>query len=204
LWQSRLSEFQQLLIAWLVLGFCFSVGGLFNLKNFPLIIISSLIAVGAGFIGHELAHKFVAQRYGWKASFRLWPQGLMLALFIALISGGRFIFAAPGAVYLVPLSIGYSLSQSKREFGIVSLSGPLMNLVFASIFLVLYRISDFSILFTIGRYGFFVNLFLAAFNMVPFPPLDGTKIFSWNKLIWALLAIPTWLALVYVFTTFSF
>lgn len=204
MWQSRLSEFQQLLIAWLVLGFCFSVSGLFNLKNFPLIFISSLIAVGAGFIGHELAHKFVAQRYGWKAGFRLWPQGLLLALFIALISGGRFIFAAPGAVYLVPLSIGYSLSKGKREYGIVSLSGPLMNLVFASIFLALYRISDFSILSTIGRYGFFVNLFLAAFNMVPFPPLDGTKIFSWNKLIWALLAIPTWLALVFVFTTFSF
>ena len=203
MWQSRLSEFQQLLIAWLVLGFCFSVSRIFNL-NFPLIFISSLIAVGTGFIGHELAHKFVAQRYGWKAGFRLWPKGLLFALVIALISGGRLIFAAPGAVYLVPLSIGYSPSQSKREFGIVSLSGPLMNLVFVSIFLALNRISDFSILSTISFYGFFVNLFLAAFNMIPFPPLDGTKIFAWNKLIWALLAIPTWLALVYVFTTFPF
>jgi Zn-dependent protease len=199
LWQSRLSEFQQLLIAWLVLGFCFSVSGLFNLKNFPLIFISSLIAVGAGFIGHELAHKFIAQRYGWKAGFRLWPQGLLLALFIAVISRGLFIFAAPGAVYLVPKSIGYTISQSKREFGIVSLSGPLMNLVFASIFRALSLISVFSILSTISFYGLFVNLFLAAINMIPFPPLDGTKIFSWNKLIWALLAIPTWLALVYIY-----
>ncbi|MHA2276889.1 MAG: site-2 protease family protein [Candidatus Kariarchaeaceae archaeon] len=199
MWQSRLSEFQQLLIAWLVLGFCFSVSGLFNLKNFPLIFISSLIAVGAGFIGHELAHKFIAQRYGWKAGFRLWPQGLLLALFIAVISRGLFIFAAPGAVYLVPKSIGYTISQSKREFGIVSLSGPLMNLVFASIFRALSLISVFSILSTISFYGLFVNLFLAAINMIPFPPLDGTKIFSWNKLIWALLAIPTWLALVYIY-----
>ena len=199
MWQSRLSEFQQLVIAWLALGFCFSVSGIFSL-NFPL-IISSLIAVGAGFIGHELAHKFVAQRYGWKAGFRLWPQGLLLALIIALISGGQFIFAAPGAVYLVPLSIGYSSSpsQSKREYGIISLSGPLMNLVFASIFLALFRISDFSILNTISFRGFFVNLFLGAFNTVPFPPLDGAKIFSWKKLIWALLAIPTWLALVYIY-----
>jgi Zn-dependent protease len=199
LWQSRLSEFQQLLIAWLVLGFCFSVSGLFNNLNFPLIFISSLIAVGAGFIGHELAHKFVAQRYGWKAGFRLWPQGLLLALFIAVISRGLFIFAAPGAVYLVPKSIGYTISQSKREFGIVSISGPLMNLVFASIFRALSLISVFSILSTISFYGLFVNLFLAAINMIPFPPLDGTKIFSWNKMIWALLAIPTWLALVYIY-----
>lgn len=203
MWQSRLSEFQQLLIAWLVLGFCFSVRAIFNLETFLLIFISSLIAVGAGFIGHELAHKFVAQRYGWKAGFRLWPQGLLLALFIALISGGRFIFAAPGAVYLVPLSIGYSLNQSKREYGIVALSGPLMNLVFASIFRALSLISGFSILSIIGFYGLFVNLFLAAFNMVPFPPLDGTKIFAWNKLIWILLAIPTWLALLFVITTFT-
>ena len=31
----------------------------------------------------------------------------------------------------------------------------------------------------------FVNLWLAIFNMLPIPPLDGSKVLSWNKVIWA-------------------
>jgi len=45
----------------------------------------------------------------------------------------------------------------------------------------------------IGYSGFMVNLWLAAFNMLPFPPLDGGKVLSWNPIIWALVAIPLWI-----------
>jgi Zn-dependent protease len=33
----------------------------------------------------------------------------------------------------------------------------------------------------------FVNLWLAIFNMLPIPPLDGSKVFSWDKRIWTIL-----------------
>ena len=39
-----------------------------------------LIALGFGFVFHELGHKFVAQYYGAQAEFRMWPMGLILAL----------------------------------------------------------------------------------------------------------------------------
>jgi Zn-dependent protease len=45
----------------------------------------------------------------------------------------------------------------------------------------------------LASYGFVVNLWLAAFNLIPVPPLDGSKVFAWSKLIWAIIAIPTWL-----------
>ena len=36
----------------------------------------------------------------------------------------------------------------------------------------------------VGLVGFEVNLFLATFNMLPVMPLDGAKVFRWNKLLW--------------------
>ena len=202
---SRFTEFQQLLIAWLVLGFCFSAKTIFNsIYEFPMAFISSLIAVGAGFLGHELAHKFIAQKFSWKASFKLWPQGLLLALFITLISGGQFIFAAPGAVYLVPTSFVSNLNQARKEFGLVSLSGPLMNIIFAVIFFTLGQLSNNYVIINIFFTGFYINLFLAAFNMIPFSPLDGTKIFLWNKLIWAIVALPTWITLIFILSGYHF
>jgi Zn-dependent protease len=40
-------------------------------------------------------------------------------------------------------------------------------------------------------FAFFINLYLAAFNMIPFGSLDGRKIFEVNRLAWAIVAVPT-------------
>jgi len=37
-----------------------------------------------------------------------------------------------------------------------------------------------------------MNLWLAAFNLIPFGPLDGLTIFRWNKLVWGVLALIAW------------
>jgi Zn-dependent protease len=42
--------------------------------------------------------------------------------------------------------------------------------------------------------GVLLNLWLAAFNMLPIVILDGQKVFSWDKKIWALVTIPLWVA----------
>lgn len=125
------SELQQLLIAWLVLGFCFSANALFTPAAFPMMFGISLITLGFGFVGHELAHRYVAQSYGCLADLRLWPLGLVMAVVFALVWGGRMIFAAPGAVYLIPRSFGFGYGITKRENGLISLSGSLANIVVA-------------------------------------------------------------------------
>ncbi|MCP8308199.1 MAG: hypothetical protein H3Z54_05825 [archaeon] len=188
-----LIEIQHLLIAWLALGLAFSISmlGLPNINElgpFIRIFMISLLTIGAGFIGHELTHKFVAQRYGCFAEFRMWPLGLIFALFFALTLG--VVFAAPGAVYITPVSFGLGYGITNRENGIISLSGPLTNALLALIFfpLIFYT----GLLNEIGRLGFFINLLLAAFNLIPFPPMDGHKVFIWNKGIWAMVAIPLW------------
>ncbi|MEM3583686.1 MAG: hypothetical protein QW193_00175 [Nitrososphaerales archaeon] len=189
-----LIEVKHLIISWLVIGLAFSIAisRPFNINYlwpFLEVFMISLLTIGAGFIGHELTHKFVAQRYGCLAEFRMWPLGLILALFFALFLG--VVFAAPGAVYIVPSSFGLGSFITNRENGIISLSGPLANFLFAIIFFILTFYEG--LLYKIGFIGFFINFFLAAFNMIPFPPMDGYKVFIWNKVIWAIVAIPLWI-----------
>ncbi|NWG09360.1 MAG: site-2 protease family protein [Nitrososphaerales archaeon] len=183
------TEFQHLLIAWLALGLAFSISTIGSLGLFTMFFMISLLTIGAGFIGHELLHKFVAQRYGCYAEFRMWPMGLILALAFAVLSGGRLIFAAPGAVYITPML--YDIT--KRENGIISLSGPMANVFIALIFLSFAFYNG--LLGEIGSLGFYINALLAAFNLIPLPPMDGYKVFMWNKFVWAALAVPLWAVL---------
>lgn len=185
------SELQQLFIAWLVLGFCFSANALFIPAAFPMMFAVSLVTLGFGFVGHELAHRYVARSYGCLAEFRLWPLGLAMAVIFALVSGGRMIFAAPGAVYIMSRSFGFGYGITKRENGLISLSGPLANIVVALALLLLTGFGG--LLGLIGSTGFSVNLWLAAFNLLPFGVLDGRKVFSWSPAAWAAVAIPAWL-----------
>jgi len=58
------------------------------------------IGVGSGFLLHELAHKFTAQRYGFVADYEASPIGLLLAIGLSIFTNGGFVFAAPGAVMI--------------------------------------------------------------------------------------------------------
>ena len=90
------NEIRDLLIAFVVLSICFAIS---NVGTDPFGIASILpivmIGVGAGFLLHEIGHKFVSIKYGYWAEFKLWPLGLVIALVTAFLG---FVFAAPGAV----------------------------------------------------------------------------------------------------------
>ncbi|MFQ5712359.1 MAG: site-2 protease family protein [Candidatus Geothermarchaeales archaeon] len=183
-------EVKELLIAWIVLGLCFSVRALDFPPLFPTYFAAALLTVGVAFIFHELAHKYIAQRYGCWAEFRLWSWGLLLALLMAFVSRGRILFAAPGAVYIVPLvrRLGWDFDFGLRGNGLISLSGPLINVFLAVFFSIFRGLGGFIGL--IGSMGYMINLWLAMFNMLPFPPLDGSKVFAWNKVVWAVITLP--------------
>lgn len=178
-------ELKELLISAVVIGFVFAwimrKNSIFSGTNFFIVFMVMLIAVGAAFIFHELAHKFVAQRYGYWAEYRMWETGLIIAFFLAVATG--MVFAAPGAVHIE--SRYYQIS--KRENGLISLAGPLTNLCLGIAFLTLTFKEGISS--ALGSIGFFVNTWLALFNLIPFPPLDGSKVMGWNSAVWGIVFV---------------
>jgi Zn-dependent protease len=199
-------ELVALITAWIVLGISFSTrymfGGWFaNPIAFLEVFLLTMLVIGTGFLGHELAHKFTAQRYGAWAEFRLWTIGAIMALVFAAIPPGTFVFAAPGAVYIASRSTYIGDAVDRKTNGIISLTGPLVNVAAAGIFGLAYvGLSAAGIrAFVINGFNFlpwaiFINLWLGAFNMIPFFILDGQKVLTWNRAIWALITIPLWVA----------
>lgn len=178
-----LHEARDILVSVIVLSLALSIatgGGISVLaKPAELLFLISFFAVtvGSGFVLHEMAHKFVAIQFGGYAEFKMWIQGLLLALVFSLFG---FVFAAPGAVYI------YAPRVSRMQNGLISLAGPLMNMVLAFVFLAVASVYPLTLVgIKTWLFAAFINSWLGLFNMIPIFPLDGSKIMDWNIFVWA-------------------
>ena len=175
-------EIFQIIISMAVLTIAFS----FAFARFPpfshldevvTFLPVSFIAILTAFFFHEMAHKYVGQKFGYWSEFRMYPQGLLFALFLSVVAG--IVFAAPGAVQIFG-------RPSREEMGKISLAGPSMNMVLSLIFIGIWLVSNGIIAF-VSSVVVYINVFLALFNLLPFGPFDGLKIFRWKKEVWGLL-----------------
>ncbi len=172
------------------------VGNLFKLSLFGTIFLfgASFLAVASGFLLHELMHKRIAQGYGCFAEFRMYPMGLMIGLLTALLG---FLIVLPGAVMIAG-------KITKRENGLISAAGPLTNMAIGGSLMAFALTLDSSTdLWFVVSIIAFVNLWLAFFNMLPVPPLDGSKVFYWNAAVYIAL-IASAVAMLAVFHFFVF
>ena len=165
------------LSALLVSGVGLSLLG-FGILGSPVIIVAMLVAVfTASFFIHEMAHKFVAQRFGLWAEFRLTLTGAILTL-ISIISPFKII--SPGAVMIAG-------AAGTDTVGKTAIAGPVTNLVICGIsFALTLLLPSYSFPFEVALFSAAFNAFIAALNLIPFGMFDGWKIFQWSKLIWAL------------------
>ncbi|MFH1636967.1 MAG: site-2 protease family protein [Candidatus Woesearchaeota archaeon] len=174
---SKKEELKDIIKAWAAISLAFGIvlygGPKFEL-GFLFSFIIAGVTVGIGFLFHELAHRTVARYYGCRAFFKADPFMLILAIGMSLFG---FVFAAPGAVYI----LGYA---GKSRNGKISIAGPLTNIVLSALFLVTLVFATHPSIALIGKYGHMINAWLAAFNLIPFGPFDGKKVFAWNKWIW--------------------
>ena len=149
--------------------------------SFILALTMSAATVGLGFLLHELAHKYLAQKYGCKAEFRPFDTMLILTLAMSLFG---FVLAAPGAVFIQG---NVNLARNGR----ISAVGPLVNIALAigffAMLVVFTATGANSLLVQVASYGLSINGWLAVFNLLPFWHLDGSKVFAWNKKAYAVM-----------------
>lgn len=203
---SRL-ELQHLLISMGVLTIAFAfvltrnnlIYGLaegFKLDILPYGIGISFIGIVTAFFFHEMSHKFMAQKYGLWAEYRMFPQGLKLALLFGILT--PFVFAAPGAVM-------FRGDSRDFETGHIAVAGPLANIMIAMTTLSVYLFVLFEnkMLGEIVGLICYINTVLAFFNLLPFGPLDGVKIIRWNATVWIILLIISIFMLVFIWSRIS-
>lgn len=210
-------EILSIIVAWLVLSVAITYQNLIGLLSAPVqgsldFVLAGFIATATGFILHEMGHKFVAVRRGYVAHFKVWTWGLVLTLGTAILSGGAFLFGAPGAVYIMPKGamMGYygyehtgTRTDPEQENMIISAAGPGINLAFALVFLGIFLTTPLkSLLSIIALSGLGLNVGLGSFNMLPIPPLDGSKIFRKNIAVALALAGPLWAMFALLFSGF--
>jgi Zn-dependent protease len=174
------TEIQHLLRAWVLVSIAFAIAfsGFGLDAKFGIAVLLSAVTAGVGFIGHELMHKFAAQKYGCWAEFR--ANNFMLGLML-LFSFMGFIFAAPGGVYITN-------HVNARKNGIISLAGPLTNIALGFVFAALMPVLPAGLV-PLGVYGMNINFFLGFFNMLPLPGIDGSKVLAWNKAVYAIVLV---------------
>ncbi len=144
-----------------------------------LTLITAFLSVLIAFFLHEMAHKYVAIKYGYPAAFKAWKMGLLIAFFSSFIG---FLFAAPGAVYIY----GF---PSVKENGKISAAGPTTNLIAGFSLLAGALLIQNSLIVQILLQIAYLNFFLAFFNLLPIGPMDGLKILRWNLPIYAFLFV---------------
>lgn len=168
-------ELRDILISVLVFTLAFSIfsfrGGMLRILPFYDIIGISLAVAIFAFLLHELAHRVVARRFGGTAVYKMWPYGALLALIISTLG---IIFAALGAVYINGV-------YDRDHLGKVSLAGPATNIAIGIVFFSAYSLTASTITGLVLLYVASLNFYMGFFNLLPIPPLDGFKIWSWNK-----------------------
>src|SRR5579872_1905548 len=149
-------------------------------------IIVSVVVLVFSAILHEVAHGYVADRLGdptARLSGRLTlnplkhidPFMTILLPLLLVFSGSRIIFGGAKPVPIDP----FNLKDGKKDVALVALSGPLTNVLLAGVASGLLHL-----FFSIPLLVFFltiiaqINIYLAIFNFLPIPPLDGSKVFS--------------------------
>jgi Zn-dependent protease len=143
-----------------------------------------------GIVLHEVAHGWVANRLGDPTArmlgrlslnpmrhLDLWGT-IILPLFLIVMSRGTMVFG-----YAKPVPVTTSnLRNPKRDLLLVSLAGPTANLLAAMAILILgwllryMGVMDNTGLRNVLYAALNINVILAAFNLLPLPPLDGAEI----------------------------
>lgn len=180
-------------VIYIILGL-FILSNVFSLltdRNSLLSLLMTLPAVLIAITFHEFAHGFAADKLGDDTPRRQGRLNLNPLSHLDPVGTIMLIFAGFGwgkPVEIEPRNFNRNIKMSVAE-AIVAAAGPLMNLILAIIFGIIYAII-WKLMpgFFASQIGYIImiliqsciltNIGLGVFNLIPLPPLDGSKIIS--------------------------
>jgi len=150
--------------------------------NFPTLhdIAILLPAIVIGLTFHEYAHGWVADRLGDRTARYLGRLTLNPVAHVDIVGLLMIFFAGFGWAKPVPVNPLNLAGDMRRSMMLVSLAGPAANLLVAVLGAVLLGLGGWKIPYGSEIFNeiILLNLVLAIFNLIPVPPLDGSKILA--------------------------
>jgi Zn-dependent protease len=159
--------------------------------NIDLIIAELIVLVLLLLIAfpvHELAHAVVAKWLGDDTAERMGRITLNPLMHLDVVGTLLFLISGFGWAKPVPVNMYRLRGNYRWSFAIVALAGPISNLILAAIFALLFRILLPSTFGAVGNAtrillsalvtAVSLNIFLALFNLIPIPPLDGSRLLA--------------------------
>jgi parallel beta-helix repeat protein len=167
------------LIGAVILGGAFTFINSFGLK-IDIFITWTLISAIVVIVPKAIQY-IVAGKKGILAQYRLWWGGILIMLFTTVIF--RYVFGQP-----VRTEIDREDECDKKNLATVMLAGPLVSILLSSIFLVLYLMKGTYA--SLGLMGLEMSLLTAVVTFLPISPMEGERVYLWNKIVWALIFFP--------------
>ncbi|WP_192483429.1 MULTISPECIES: site-2 protease family protein [Cysteiniphilum] len=151
------------------------------LTAFVMFIIPMLFAITL----HEAAHAYIAKLRGDKTAYLMGRVTLNPIKHIDIL--GTIIL--PTAMFLLgtgflfgwakPVPVNFNnLKKPRQDMILVAIAGPLANFIMAIIWFLLWKFVPNFGFHQMAQFGVILNLMLMVFNLLPIPPLDGSRVIS--------------------------
>jgi len=189
-WEPR--ERRDIFISIIVVAFIFAFND--GRESFEPVLwffnyILTVLIVAISILAFDFVMKVAALQQGFRAEYRMWPQGLAIGVIIALLTGGKFYVILPGGLFLhhvMILRIGkwrYGLNTVAQ--GTVAAAGPAANLVLATIALMFS--AQLNIFPEFFAYVASINFWFMIYQLFPLPRINGIHIFFMSRLAYVFI-----------------